>query len=426
MLTRHLLDTPTAHFEHTSTRLSDGSILATGGYGVDAEPHALCARWSAKSGGWRGSWQAAAPLSGPSYRHTATLLPSGRVLVVGIDASVGRAAIYDPDGDAWQPVAIPEVPRIGHAAALLPDGRVLIAGGRAIDDLLDAEGDDQRQVASLKRTEIFDPTTASWSDGPDMVQGRRKFALLTLADGSLFAVGGKGLTPAGGRRRLKTAERFDPIAQTWSKARSTDTAESHLVVLPNGKVLGHDGHLYDPDSDDWQDVEPGFSGGGPMAVLSDGRVVCVGQRGDEVFDPATAQWTPVGEPRRLVQRGAHLHVVDDEQLFLVGGSTGRRKGLPFSAIIDVDLDPDAMLPPESADEASGAAELLQMLVDNDKLELEEGHSVAELVPRVDRILRFCSTPGGKAAAMSRYLVDAEPVYDLYMVDRDLRKLLQQW
>lgn len=422
MFTMRLVDSPSAHYEHTSTRLSDGSILVTGGYDIASELHATCGRWYPSQGGWG----AVTPLSAPSHRHTATLLDSGHVLVVGIGAKVGRVAIYDPDGDAWQPIAIPEIPRIEHAAALLPDGRVLICGGRSTEDLAALEGTDTREVPVLQSTEIFDPATTSWSDGPDMTAARRKFSLLTLKDGSLLAVGGKGLTLAGGKKRLRSAERFDPTQQTWSKAGSTETAENDLVVLNDGRVLGHDGHIYDPETNAWAEVEPGFRGGGPLTLLSDGRVACIGLRGDEVFDPQTALWTPAGEGRRLLQRGQHVHAVSDEQFFVVGGSTGRRKGLPMAALIDIDMDPDALLPPESADEPSGAGELLKMLVDNDKLELEEGHSLDELIPRVDRILRFCASAGGKAQAMSRYLVDAEPVYDLFMNDRDLRKLLQQW
>ena len=422
MFTMRLVDTPTAHYEHTSTQLADGSILVTGGYDIESELHAMCSRWFPEHGGWG----PVAALSAPSHRHTATLLNSGHVLVIWIGADVGRAAIYDPDRDAWQPVAIPEVPRIEHAAARLPDGRVLIAGGRAMDDLAAVEGPDHREVPVLKSTEIFDPATASWSDGPPMLNARRKFALLTLQDGSLLAVGGYALAPTGAKKQLKSAERYDPTTHTWRKAGSTGTHEINLVVLADGRVLGHDGNLYDPTTNSWSLVEPGFRGGGPMALLADGRVACIGLRGDEVFDPETGLWTPAGEARRVLQRGQHVHRIADDQLFLVGGSPGRRKGVPLAAIIDVDLDPDALLPPEASDEPTGADELLKMLLDNDKLELEEGHSLDELVPRVDRILRYCGTPAGKAQAMSRYLVDAEPVYDLFMDDRDLRKLLQQW
>ncbi|MCO4761211.1 MAG: hypothetical protein KC502_06890 [Myxococcales bacterium] len=422
MFTMRLVDTPSAHYEHTSTTLSDGSVLVTGGYDAMSELHATCGRFYPASG----RWGPAAELSGPSHRHSATLLTSGHVLVVGIGVDVGRAAIYDPDNNAWQPVAIPEIPRIEHGAALLPDGRVIICGGRSTEALAGVEGPDRRDVPVLKSTEIFDPKTASWSDGPDMTTARRKFALLTLGDGSLLAVGGKGVAANGTKKRLTNAERFFPGKSAWSRAGSTDSPERDLVLLADGTVLGHDGHVYDPETNKWRDVEPGFRGGGPLMLLTDGRVACIGLRGDEVYDPETEQWTPSGEGRRLMQRGQHLHVIGENLAFVVGGSPGRRKGLPLSTIIDIDIDPDALLTPEDSDEATGAEELLKMLVENDKLALEEGHFLAELLPRVDRILRFYGTPGAKAQAMSRYLVDAEPVYDLFMDDRDLRKLLQQW
>ena len=118
--------------------------------------------------------------------------------------------------------------------------------------------------------------------------------------------------------------------------------------------------------------------------------------------------------------------LSDEKLLLVGGTSGRGRGLPLAQELWVDLEPDALIPPEASLEPTGAEELMKMLIENDKLELEDDADLASLIERVDRILRFGDNAGAKASAMGRVLLDSDDVVDLYMEDRDLRKLLQQW
>ena len=65
--------------------------------------------------------------------HTATLLKSGQVLIVGgIDGSgrtLGSAELYDPATGAFVPTGSLKTERAAHTATLLNDGTVLIAGG---------------------------------------------------------------------------------------------------------------------------------------------------------------------------------------------------------------------------------------------------------------------------------------------------------
>ena len=420
MFTAQLSDIPTAHVEHTCTLLKDGSVLITGGCDSEGEPQATALRYH------QGGWRQVAPLPSPSRRHTATALPSGELLVVGIGYERGGACLYDPVADAWYPVASPETPRVEHAAALLEDGRVLICGGREAALLEGLEPNDRRAVGPLSSVEIFDPTTSSWSEGPEMTEGRRKHGLYPLANGDLLAVGGKGLSKLGAKRRLKSNERLDNAQQQWRSVGKLEYPEQRLAPLADGRWLGQQGYIFDPSDDSWTEVEPGFRGGGAMVTLSDGRVACFGVRGDEVFDPATERWTPCGEPTRLQRRGHSVVALSDEKLLLVGGTSGRGRGLPLAQELWVDLEPDAVIPPEASLEPTGAEELMKMLIENDKLELEDDADVASLIERVDRILRFGDNAGAKASAMGRVLLDSDDVVDLYMEDRDLRKLLQQW
>ena len=71
----------------------------------------------------------------PRRRLRATLLPDGKVLVVGGFRSDGTGALasaelYDPGTGTWTAARNMDTPRASQTATLLPDGRVLVAGGR--------------------------------------------------------------------------------------------------------------------------------------------------------------------------------------------------------------------------------------------------------------------------------------------------------
>jgi hypothetical protein len=69
----------------------------------------------------------------PRSGHTATLLPDGKVLIVGgmrRNQDFYRSAeLYDPATGKFQPAGDMAIARVGHAAVLLHSGRVLIMGG---------------------------------------------------------------------------------------------------------------------------------------------------------------------------------------------------------------------------------------------------------------------------------------------------------
>ena len=63
---------------------------------------------------------------------TATLLPNGKVLVVGGRDSIGpiaSAELYDPATGIWSSTGSLNTGRDAHTATLLQDGTVLVAGG---------------------------------------------------------------------------------------------------------------------------------------------------------------------------------------------------------------------------------------------------------------------------------------------------------
>ena len=85
-----------------------------------------------------GTWTPADDLSRPSAGHSLTLLPNGKVLAAGgshpvrIDSSVYvTTQIFDPAANSWSLGPELSEPRTNHSATLLPDGRVLLIGGIA-------------------------------------------------------------------------------------------------------------------------------------------------------------------------------------------------------------------------------------------------------------------------------------------------------
>lgn len=141
--------------------------------------------------------------------HTATLLPSGKVLLVGgieqeylfqarqTGAIISQTAeIYDPSAGTFKVTTGPMLaPRAYHAAALLADGRVLIVGGVSQLPAQYDEFDPLHALAyyqwgiSVYTTEIYDPATDSFSAGP-VISARLSPTATTLANGHVLIAGG--------------------------------------------------------------------------------------------------------------------------------------------------------------------------------------------------------------------------------------------
>src|SRR5438105_4955553 len=142
------------------------------------------------------SWVHTGNLNTPRNAHTATLLPNGKVLIVGRTSDdfgmVHNAELYDPAAGTWGPAASPNTYHLAHSATLLQNGNVLVAGGRA-----DAQGDFDIPVPS--RAELYDPVSNSWREvGAAIIIGGHTATLLPnakvlMAGGSVVSP----ITPAG-------------------------------------------------------------------------------------------------------------------------------------------------------------------------------------------------------------------------------------
>ncbi|HJZ49421.1 MAG TPA: kelch repeat-containing protein [Roseiflexaceae bacterium] len=128
-------------------------------------------------------------------RHWTASNDSAEVLVAGGDTgfAVTTAELYTPAVDKWRDTGNMSTMRVRHSATLLPDGRVLVAGGYG----------GYGQV--LNSVEIFDPVSNRWRPARPLASARAGHTATLLNDGTLLVVGGYGVTGP-----LNSAERYDP------------------------------------------------------------------------------------------------------------------------------------------------------------------------------------------------------------------------
>jgi N-acetylneuraminic acid mutarotase len=138
-----------SRFGHVATLTADGDVLVAGGLGV--EPNALNVALTSAELYNPGTnlWVTVAKMAEFHSEDTATLLRNGNVLVVGAPGQ-SRAEVYDQAQNDWIQTG-PLMDRYQHTATRLPSGRVLIVGGYANGSLASALIYDPLGVAPAPR-----------------------------------------------------------------------------------------------------------------------------------------------------------------------------------------------------------------------------------------------------------------------------------
>ncbi|MBE0693197.1 MAG: hypothetical protein IH590_08830, partial [Aquamicrobium sp.] len=222
----------TRRLHHAALRLADGRVLLTGGI-TTGEGHDLgisdsAEVWEPRTGHFR---RLAAPMSIPRMSHTMTLLPDGRVLVVGGHSTAvpyRLAEIFDPQREVFMPIEQSGAVRAEHVAHLTPDGRhVLVLGGETVA----AGSDDPIPLASALR---FDRVLGLFEPLPPLSAPRTLAGSVMLPSGKVLLFGGQERV----ERHSASAERYDPAAGGQVLAALDGERAYHSVNrLPDGRVL---------------------------------------------------------------------------------------------------------------------------------------------------------------------------------------------
>lgn len=177
---------PVGRAFHTATVLPSGDVLVAGGQSYGGSPLDSCFIWRTSSG----TFEAAAPLAVARRKHAAVALTSGSVMVVGgfgpTGATLNSVEIYNPSSNSWTSAAPLATGRANHTATVLGTARVLVAGGFT---------GDSSSLAYAQGAELYNPLTASWSATTGAPQGvRGGHTAMLLPDGRVLLSGG---SPAG-------------------------------------------------------------------------------------------------------------------------------------------------------------------------------------------------------------------------------------
>ena len=297
-------------------------------------------------------------------KHTATLLPDGRVLVEGgiclgtagkgcpplfspdLDPSgaVATAELYDPRTGKWSVTGSMTTPRAWHTATLLPDGMVLVAGAEHADDNFGWPEPFARGI--LTSTELYDPSTGKWTATGSMATARTDQVATLLSNGKVLVAGGFGPLTATTHGALASADIYDPSTGTWAATGSLMTARAQgpaVALLGDGQVLVAGGsdigdtspplastELYDPNSGTWSTTGNLTTPRIAIAftLLADRKVFIVGGldlnellSSAELYDPSTGSWNPAGS--MTTARFGHIAtLLADGRVLVVGGFAG--------------------------------------------------------------------------------------------------------
>ena len=232
----------TPRVAHTASLLPSGDVLIAGGSNYLTAGALQSAELFLSASGPDYFDLGAAAMTVARASHTATVLTNGKVLLAGgrdgTAAGVNNTAeIYDPELRTFTAVVGTMVRRFNHTATLLNNGTVLLCGGQGVG----------AGFAALSSCDYYAPngvTTPAGalcgaangclSVGPSMTVARAMHTATLLKDGKVWIAGGYGIS--GTYNWLSTSEKYNPTTNAFgSAANLTEARGMHTAVHRPGQ-----------------------------------------------------------------------------------------------------------------------------------------------------------------------------------------------
>jgi hypothetical protein len=276
------------------------------------------------------------------YQHNATVLNNGQVLVAGgINCSsagvctyLNSAELYNPATDSFATTGAMATAR-SAPSVLLNNGKVLIAGGYACDS--------SGNCSSLGSAEIYDPVAGTFSSAGSMVSPRTGHTMTVLPNGTVLIAGGQNCSSTTSCTVLSSAEIYDPVAGTFTKAYTSMLFARYgasAVLLSSGWVLIAGGlgasnslpavaELYEGTSFTYGPSlnVPRF--GASATLLNSGKVLVAGgstcslpgcpTNAAEIYDPVANTFTLVAGGMTIPRFSHSATLTTNGEVFVAGG-----------------------------------------------------------------------------------------------------------
>lgn len=307
-------------------------------------------------------------------QHTATLLPNGRVIVIGGfngSTDTNTAEIFDVDTGLWTTTGSMAQVRRNHTATLLNNGKILVvekqtaelydpnrgtfssAGntvynhfrGSTATELLDGKVLVVGDTCAKTNAEIYDPATGIFKATGNLNATHSYHTATLLSDGKVLIAAGQGQTGQSTRPQTHAvAEVYDPSTGTFTTTNSlnVDRFGHTATLLSDGTVLIAGGvqtttpgrgnavnsaEIYDPSKGTFTLISDMNN---PRAshtatLLRHGTVLLVGgchsTRG-EIYNPTSQTFTETTCAMNNLLRGSHTAtLLDDGRVLITGGYT---------------------------------------------------------------------------------------------------------
>lgn len=237
-------------------------------------------------------WSAGPSSGQPTARHeSAAAVIDGKFYLIG-----GRGDrpldILDLASGRWTTGAKAPL-EINHAQAVVFDKRVYVVG---------AFNGKFPQENIVPHILIYNPASDSWSEGPQLPEGRhRGGAGVVVHDGAIYLVGGNRLGHNSGY--VPWLDRFDPTNGTWTALADAPRPRDHFhAVVLDGKI---------------------YAAGGRRSAADQGQPLALTIPEMDIYDIAAARWTTAESPLPTPRAGVSVLTIAN-RIVVIGGESDRQ------------------------------------------------------------------------------------------------------